>query len=155
MKTYILMISSRFMRGHPRAGQATEFKRKLLTGALTGDAKLHTIRGNAEYWRKVAIEVNAGRGVLSLREWSGKPYKSKQREITKCRQMGVEDVEIIRRNMPASIGGLYLSLAVENISANHLIVAKNDGLSPEDFWHWFNKPFTGCIIHFSRLRYDN
>lgn len=34
------------------------------------------------------------------------------------------------------------------------LLAKNDGFaSVEDFWKWFDKPFTGKIIHWTNLKY--
>jgi hypothetical protein len=85
MKTFVLMVSKHFMKGHPRAGQFTYFSEEIFSGCHlnphatfsqeiissgmyhTAIPKIHTIRENYEYWARIAEEVNAGRGFLSLR----------------------------------------------------------------------------------------
>jgi hypothetical protein len=48
-KTYILMIAKNFLATHPRKGQPTNFKEKILA-----KEKIHTIRHNYAHWEKVA-----------------------------------------------------------------------------------------------------
>lgn len=122
------------MKGHPNAGEPTNFKELYLSGV-----KIHTIRAG-EYWRKVVEEVNAGRAILSVREWSGKPYASKQVEIGKHEKLGWQPLEMCSKS-PIS----------------HTM-AKNDGLKIFDFINWFglwgtSKKFKGGIIHFTDFRY--
>lgn len=151
MKTYVLLISKRFMVGHPKAGQRTFFKEKMMVGALHYEAKLHTIRGNYDYWKKVVDRVNAGEAVLSIREWKGKPYKSKQVEITQAKRLGIQRINI----RPS--GGLWMpQIQIDRRlfpESRFSQLACNDGLYDIDFLNWFNKDFDGCIIHFSRLHY--
>lgn len=150
MKTYVLMCARTFPVKHPRAGQPTDFKRKMLSGVLTGQAKLHTIRENYERWSQVVEEVNGGRAVLSCRQWKGRPYASRQEEFLKVTKLGIQrirmymDHEIRRMN----VEGVLLS----RDSVGEVI--RNDGLTRSDFHSWFGyREFNGCIIHFSRLRY--
>ena len=70
------MLSKTFPKGHLHAGEQTFFKEKL------GISKLHTIRANYSLWEQRIAEIQAGKGVLSIRQWVGEPYKSKQVEIT-------------------------------------------------------------------------
>ena len=107
------------------------------------DKKIHTIRGSYDHWAHVAEEVNAGRGVLSLRQWTGKPYNSKQEEFLRLEKMGVQKI---------SIGS---SLWVDGEERDDIVnLASHDGLSQEDFDAWFKKPLiNGAIIHFTDHRY--
>ena len=139
------------MAGHPKAGKPTWFKEKLLHGAIYYEAKLHTIRGNFPYWDNVVCEVNAGRAVLSLRQWKGKPYKSKQEEFLKVRKLGIQLIEI-----KGSDGLYFPRIMVDGKMLREETgwrLAANEGLSDIDFIDWFTKDFVGAIIHFSRLRY--
>ena len=135
------------MKGHPRAGEATEFKEKLLSGK-----KIHTIRSNAEYWKKIISEVNAGKAYLSIREWEGMPYKSGQVEIMQVHKLGFEDVEI---RCDGQNIGIDISGKEANVM-NIINVAHNDGLDIVDFSAWFTgkEPFRGIIIHFTDFRYN-
>lgn len=86
-KTYVLTLSKHFLANHKRAGEEIYFKEKPLLGqGLTNYdasplAELHTIRVNYPLWKKRIKEVQEGRAVLSIRQWAGKPYHSKQVEI--------------------------------------------------------------------------
>ena len=87
MKTYVLMLSQFFPAYHPKAGSSTDFKNKL-QAALNGwsdltFAKLHTIRANYPLWKKRFEQIERGEACLSIRQWSGKPYASKQVEIAR------------------------------------------------------------------------
>lgn len=146
-KTYVLTVSKVFMAGHPRASQPTNFRQRILAGT-----KIHTIR-KGDYWRKVAEEVNAGRAVLSVREWIGRPYNSGQEEFLRLERMGWQAVRIgnIDIGQLITVHGTDGSfLAGENtISA----IIENDGLTEDDFWDWFPKITDGGIIHFTDFRY--
>lgn len=141
-KTYVLMLSKNFFGKHPRKGQPTDFKRKIFT-----NEKKHTIRGNYGYWSGVAREVNAKRAVLSVRQWEGMPYRSKQVEVFQFSKLGCQHIEIDENGVIA-IDGFYTEVPTE-------LIAKNDGLSWEDFRNWFplDKKFDGAILHFTELRY--
>lgn len=164
----VITFSTNFQKGHPRAGRPTHFVEALCKGfpEYSSDEytplksepwkdifsllpiaidklseiepKYHTIR-NGHRW-KVGDK-------FSPRVWSGKPYKSKQVIIA-------PDVTIIKLwdieidiNGVISINGKYVDEGMEEI------LAKNDGLSQLDFFHWLvkpcmktEKPFSGQII---------
>ena len=89
LKTYVLLVSKNFMKGHPREGQPTHFREKILEGE-----KIHTCRANEEYWASICAEVNQNKAVLSLRQWTGKPYASKQEEFMQFDSLGFQPLDI-------------------------------------------------------------
>lgn len=151
MKTYVLTISQHFPKTHISAGEKTNFIEKIEEGI-----KLHTIRANYYLWEKRFTEINAGRACLSIRVWTGKPYKSKQSEIfrlTKADGIGLEKLTFSDGFFNSMlIDGKYCFSDIENS------IAKNDGLTFIDYYNWFKdydltRPM--AIIHFSKFRYTN
>ena len=153
VKTYVLMLSSVFPAGHPRAGEPTCFKDNLLV------SKLHTIRSNADFWEHRVREINAGRGVLSVRQWSGSPFEpgSHQIEIARFTKLGFQRVRFHyydkRRLWQVDVpyGDYEKRVLIER-------VAKKDGLDCDDFESWFGldsrvEDYRGCILHFTDMRY--
>ena len=146
MKTYVITLSRNFLAYHKRAGEETHFKEKFLSGE-----KLHTIRANYPLWEKRIKEVQEGRAILSIRQWTGKPYRSKQVEIatlTAENGVGLQRLEFTdcRLRFPY-VGSEWTSM---------ISLAKNDGLSLNDWVGWFggydlSEPM--AIIHFTKFRY--
>ena len=140
------MIAKNFLATHPRKGQPTTFKEKILA-----KEKIHTIRHNYAHWEKVAKEVNEGTAVLVLKEWTGRPYHSKQSEIMRLEKIGLQSV----------IFGFYNYVDCNVNDDSQLLVmgqklAENDGLTKEDFIAWFGKPDPKekyAIIHFTDFIY--
>ena len=153
MKTYVITLSQYFLATHKRAGDPTDFKEKFLSGE-----KIHTIRANYPLWEKRIKEVQEGRAALSIRQWTGKPYRSKQVEIAMLAAkngVGVQKARIMpEANFLIAIDenyDKYLCTADEIEK-----IAQNDGLSIEDWQEWFrgydlSKPM--AIIHFTKFRY--
>lgn len=156
MKTYVITISKHFLTTHKRAGEETHFKEKFLLGQGLTDydtpsmAKIHTIRANYPLWEKRIKEVQEGRAVLSIRQWTGKPYRSKQVEIARLTTedgVGIQLLELTNDLSECIVGDHRHS---------YVSVAKNDGLHPADWLDWFScydlsKPM--AIIHFTKFRY--
>lgn len=175
MKTYVLTLSKVFPKTHARGGKPTNFKVKFslgqgcpdcdepqdLSGVNISDCnscvnachypKIHTIRANYELWRKRIKEVQAGRAVLSVRQWTGKPYASPQKEIAKLTAedgVDVQKLEFIDNNIFfPKVGYMLISDS---------LLSCNDGLSLDDWREWFkgydlSKPM--AIIHFTKFRY--
>lgn len=147
MKTFVLTVSKQFPKTHSRAGQSTGFVENI-SQLFTNDCeKIHTIRSNYDLWQKRAKEINEGKAVLSIRYWSGMPYRSKQIEICTLERVGVEKLEQPDNFVFAPIEGKPIDWGV---------VAKNDGLSFEDFCEWFKsrqkEPM--AVIHFTNYRYN-
>lgn len=150
LKTYVLTVSREFPSYHPAKGKPTNFPTNILLGV-----KIHTIRANYELWKKRINEVNAGKAVLSIRYWDGKPYKDKQREfyqLDKDSGLGVQRLDgMCFVNHTAFID----ETDVDFIPATLEQLANNDGLSLQQFKDWFRKPNSEpmAIIHFTDFRY--
>ena len=149
MKTYVLTLSKVFPATHPRKGEPTGFREAFR------NTKLHTIRANYTLWLKRIAEVQRGEAVLSVRQWSGKPYCSKQETIaTLTAQDGVGLQQLT--DLDTNAYGFYPCVRVDKRNIDKLLVAQNDGLSLEDWLSWFknydlSKPL--AIIHFTNFRY--
>ena len=167
MKTYVITLSQKFPAKHPRKGEPTNFNNQLLNAVWRAHnmsvgfpqfgMKLHTIRANYPLWAKRFAQIEAGKAILSVRYWTGKPYCSKQMEIcklTKADGIGLQKLEVtancfgINNWQHFNIDGRgYMSINA---------IPNNDGLSREDWIDWFKgydltKPL--AIIHFTNYRY--
>lgn len=150
LKTYVLTVSQHFPSYHPMKGQRTSFTRTILCLL-----KLHTVRANYELWKKRIDEVNAGKAVLSVRYWNGKPYKDKQAEFQRFDKDS--GIGIQRLDAMCFVNNTAF---VDETESNYIpvmldILANNDGLSLQQFKDWFRKPNTEpmAIIHFTNFRY--
>lgn len=144
MKTYVLTIAKTFPGTHPRKGEPTDFFSKIESGA-----KIHTIRSNYDLWKKRIDVVTYREGLLSLREWTGKPYRSPQRELKRINEVGIQKIE------RKSDGFWHIDDIGTALSTRW--IARNDGLSLPDFIQWFNLQPEGtgplALIHFTNFRY--
>ena len=143
IKTYVLMLSKEFLKGHSHEGLPTQFVELLAT-----KTKIHTIRMNYEFWENRVKEINAGKAILSIRVWKDKPYNSKQFEIKKLTKLGIQ--KLIRDN-----DGYF---TIEGAQASIYNIAMNDGLTVDNFMEWLFPKFTNrnkdlAIIHFTDFRY--
>lgn len=169
----VITFARSFPAYHPKAGQQTDFVRKLWKGFVESELisiskaselsretglgdlnfvdvarkymynsdhpKFHTIRAGSR-WK-------AGE-YFSPRVWSGKPYNSPQ--IIIAPDIKIEKVWDVlidghKRRMNVSISGKKDNGYRTLIPLSD--VAKNDGLTNEDFEDWFNKtPFIGQVI---------
>jgi hypothetical protein len=141
--TYVLMVSKFFPSYHPKKGILTFFKNMINSGE-----KKHTIRGNYALWKKREEKINRGDAVLSLREWQGKPRRSKQVEIMSLDHINVQSVQISEKGEIIIDGTYHLLMKLEDL-------AKNDGLSRADFEEWFKVSIyaLNAIIHFTKNKY--
>jgi len=111
-KIIVLMVAKNFLVGHRREGEPTNFKESILKGI-----KKHTIRGISTKWDKAREDLEAGRAVLSIRQWTGKPYRSPQVEIARSEHATIQERFILDSECD--------------------VYAKNDGLMLDDFNSWF------------------
>lgn len=145
IKTYVITLSQVFPVTHIRKGEPTGFKEALLNGG-----KIHTIRANYELWKKRFEEIDKGVACLSIRQWKGKPYNSKQVEIIRLTRedgIGIERLRFDKSRFLPHVN--YKPVGVGYL-------ANNDGLSLDDWKEWFkdydiNKPL--AVIHFTSFRY--
>ena len=148
MKTHVLTLSKAFAKTHPRAGEPTNFERAFLYGV-----KKHTIRENYDFWQKRFEQIEAGEAQLSVRQWSGRPYASKQEVIRNLTRADGIGLEMIRRDLH---GNAFLIGQDEAIKPARLVAA-NDGLTMEDFRQWFAGMQVGvpyALIYFNAFRYN-
>ena len=169
MKTYVITLSKVFPQIHPERGKKTHFSTKFQNARMCAKCKetkqglcmvecavygtkLHTIRANYYLWAARFEQIAAGEACLSVRQWSGAPYRSKQ-------------VEIARLTCKDGIGLQMLSFAptyslttpfVGRSRLERETLAAHDALSLKDWENWFyhydlTKPL--AIIHFTKFRY--
>lgn len=168
MKTYVITLSQVFPTGHKRSGEPTYFRDRFFygqgcKGCQGKDAdcvfcgaddfkKMHTIRANYPLWLKRITEVQQGKAVLSVRQWTGKPYRSQQKELAR---LTMEDgIGIQRLTFSREMCNFEVDSKGYAIHAGTL--AQNDGLSYNDWGEWFkatdlSQPL--AIIHFTKFRY--
>lgn len=148
-KKVILTLCKVFPVTHSRVGEKTGFEQKLKNGI-----KKHTIRYNAkDVWDKRYNDISKSKKYLSVREWTGRPYNSEQREFARYDKIGLQKI-----TMTYSSTDEVPQCWVDGKHVSAYDLAKNDGLSVEDFTEWFfgcNKGnvFDGVIIHFTDFRY--
>jgi hypothetical protein len=148
-KKVILTLCKAFPATHSKAGEPTQFEKKLNAGL-----KIHTIRYNAKnVWNDRYNGIKSGNKYLSVREWTGRPYNSVQREFTRFDKIGLQKIKMVY-----SVDDAYPKIWIDDKEVSIQEVAKNDGLSVSDFVEWFfgnNKEntFDGVIIHFTNFRY--
>lgn len=173
MKTFVLILSKKFPSYHTWSRKETDFERSFINAQMCakcrenpdkgrcmcnfifGYRKKHTIRGNYEMWAKRFIEIEKGEAQLSIRQWEGRPYHSKQKtlaNLTKEDGIGIEKMVVVGST-------LYNPIFVGDKSVTCNTIAHNDGLSEGDWRDWFERgnPLgtTFAVIHFTTFRYSN
>ncbi len=98
-------------------------------------------------------EVRLDEAVLSVREWSGKPYRTPQHDIFDLSSdYPVGYQKLIITEIGYKIGEVHYTKS-ELVD----VLASNDGLFTEDFEDWFKDVKIGdelIIIHFTEFRYN-
>lgn len=165
MKTHVLTLSQVFPTTHPRKGERTNFSAKLINAVrkehnlpiefCNFGFKLHTIRTNYELWRNRFEQIERGEACLSIRQWSGIPYKSKQIEICKLTKNDGIGLQCLHIQTSAAMPELW-NYIIDDLQQDVYTMAVNDGLSFTDWSNWFkdcdfSKPL--AIIHFTSFRY--
>lgn len=136
----VITLSKTFPAYHPRAGEQTGFAESFLSGR-----KIHTIRANVHGYYQDG-------DIVSVRQWGGLPYRSKQETLQDGVRIGVVPIQLSWRN--GSVNVRFVS-----IPYSPSVIARNDGLSYWDFVAWFNPRrlpdlVLNCsIIHFTDFRY--
>ena len=173
IKRYRLGVSKTFPSTHHRKGEETYFVVKIMSALgkfndEIGNAtrasqiipKLHTIRNNYELWVKRMVEVQAGRAVIEIYYWDGKPRHKGSKQVVfavldKDSGCGVQEL-----NFPIKIRDWSDALVYESFSYKFTVpistLAKNDGLSLDDFRSWFKNydlSTPKAIIQFTNFRY--
>ncbi|MBR0291030.1 MAG: hypothetical protein IJQ79_02735 [Bacteroidales bacterium] len=152
MKKVVLILSRMFPLYHPKRGKPTGFAENF------GSQKVHTIRAGYERWKHNLDKVISGDFTLSVRQWSGHPYNSKQVELARFTGSKVGYQRISMTYDPSS-GELKAVIDGRRFTDVERL-ARNDGLSLQDFTAFFfnddlseKQLFQGIIIHFTDMRY--
>ncbi|MDR2293350.1 MAG: hypothetical protein LBE11_07760 [Prevotellaceae bacterium] len=180
IKIYRMSIARVFPATHPRAGGLTHFAQAIIQAK-----KIHTVRAikpNSKTWNDKIHEVLDGKAVLVVYQWNGKPYSSdgctnqfvfgtnqtqgfinellksdKYRYAIPVIDSGIGVQKALFIDELGCISVVNTEHAEVNINEYYYsTIARNDGLSLEDFKAWFadndfSKPFE--IIHFTEFRY--
>ena len=158
MKTYVITLSKIFPKEHKQNGSQTGFKEK-----FENKEKIHTIRANFPLWDDRFKSVSQDDAYLSLRQWSGKPYKSKQEMLADLyAKDGIGIQELFFADGDLMKPRIIVQPSLFNPEKHIIIVspgvlAKNDGLSLEDWLEWFSHydlSKSMAIIHFTNFRYQ-
>ena len=178
----VVTLTKTFFPKHPKAGEETRFRGKVLTGA-----KRHTCRPNYPHWKRVIEGIQAKGGVLSVRQWIGRPYHQPGQETVievPADQVGVQLLELRRERIVTEffveeqrtpfvkVISYEWTATVDGYNVPIDLLAENDGLTVEDFKAWFAPAFNKAekkypalaaaspatiiefaIIHFTKLRY--
>ena len=168
-KVYVITLSRVFPVSHPKAGLKTYFKTKLENTHVVpfdpnGDSvpdgqpqlKRHTIRANYELWRKRFEQIERGEACLSIRQWTGKPYASKQIEIARLTKDDGIGLQRLRFTPDRDGQFVWWNFSIDGHFSNEEFLANNDGLTLRDWCAWFkdydlSKPL--AIIQFTKFRY--
>lgn len=162
----VITFSRVFPSYHPRRGECTYFVEKIVGGLVANDvegcttelikslrdSKLLSISVMNElskqtygYYKHHTIRAGHRWKVgdwFSPRVWSGKPYNSKQIQFAPDIQVKkVWNIEMIKNGYKE----FYVD-AMAKTGSRICHIAMNDGLTTDDLFWWFNKPFTGQII---------
>ncbi len=170
MKTYVITLSRVFPVKHPFAGKPTFFKTKLeIANVIPFDEanrqsvpdgqpqmKLHTIRANYPLWRKRFDEIERGEACISLRQWTGKPYASKQIEIGRLTKDDGIGIQRLKFEPDRDGQFVWWNFNIDGKFRNVDELAMNDGLTLYCWQKWFedydfSKPL--AIIWFNHHRY--
>lgn len=150
LKTYVITMMVKYPKIGIVVPKPTGFKKKLLSGE-----KKHTIRQNYKFWKKRIDEINNGKAILSIRQWTGLPYRSEQVEIKRFGkgEVGYERITMTGEAYDIAINtgdGTWCFLSNRRI----LTLIKNDGVPVDIFRKFFKDSLLdGIIIHFTKLRY--
>lgn len=163
MKTYVITLSQSFQSKHSRSGQPTDFAHLFENGQHLKPAglevckhKIHTIRANYPLWRKRIAEVENGQAILSIRQWTGRPYFSPQAKLADLTKDNGVGIQKLKFHLDRDGNVLYNNFDIDGHYADIKDVARHDGLSFDDWREWFKSyDLTEmlAIIHFTKFRY--
>lgn len=149
-KKVVLTLCRVFPKTHSKANINTLFAVNLFAGR-----KIHTIRTDEKgLWEQRVKDINEGRKLLCVREWTGRPYNSEQADIKSFVEVGMQHI-----TMTYGSDDVLPQAWVDGKPVPVETLAKNDGLRVEDFVEWFfgsahkGNVFEGVILHFTDFRY--
>lgn len=128
-KTYLLPIAVQFPTDHPNAGQLTNFKNK-----IDEQTKKHTIRQNYDYWAARFEKIKNGDAILVLKEWTGRPYFSKQKTL---KTLNNKETCLQKIYIDFDLNKFEINKMPDALGFNLDLLAQFDGLTLEEFKDWF------------------
>lgn len=161
----VVTLTKKFFDAHPAlAGQPTGFANMVRSGK-----KIHTCRQNFLYWSAKIEALKAANGVLCIREWSGRPYRSPQDTIIEipASAVGVERLVLTKGKHhvePYRHTITYHRATVEGKEVDIAELARNDGFDNAIDYTDFFKPLFDeaedgsiemAILHFTTFRYGS
>ena len=108
--------------------------------------KIHTIRQNYEFWKRIEGQE------IALFTWEGKPYRSKQKVFCVKRIVSVQ--KVVFANKGPEI--LHAWKKTNKSKVSGLLLCVNDGFQNYgEFHEWFCKYKSGkmAVLHFTEFRY--
>ena len=147
----VVTLSKTFFPAHPRKGEETYFAHKVIVGD-----KLHTCRQNYQHWKRKIDQLKAKGGVLSVRQWIGRPYHQPGQETVidiAAEVVGVQKLELRRERVETEILAegdrrpfqkvisYEWTAEVDGWNVPIELLAANDGLTVEEFKAWFAPAF--------------
>jgi hypothetical protein len=135
-KCYVLMVQPRF------------------EGKIIFGKKKHSMRINYEFWKKRIESIMAGEGYLSLRVWTGKPRRSKQREFLQLEKAGIEKITL-KHSETLDGHKTPPEFFIKEKLIDEDTLAENDGFEDSDElieWFW---DYSGdmALIYFTNFKY--
>lgn len=167
------MFSTVFPAHHKRRGEPTYFVEKIISGLVRNDVPgygtetVKALRDLGVLDIKKALEaepkghtIRAGHryspgDFMVMKIWSGKPYRSKQItlgppvEIVNTWDIRLELVDCVYHDGAKEIKDkmkFFIASTDFFLSNDEQKIARNDGLTHQDWLDWFPKPFEGQII---------
>lgn len=135
---YSVKIAKHFPVGHYKAGELTNFKEKILAME-----KIHTIRKNYAWWKKRFEKLNNEKAILIGDEWMGRPYYSGKNVLFLAPSPALQCLRFCSNGDILIDGELWFK--AENMETGVRILAHNDGLTRNEFKHWFVDKKTGLL----------
>lgn len=118
-------------------GFKPQFKSKILSGI-----KIHTIREDSSGRWKPGRKIHFATGVRTA--------NYNQFKEGECKSIQAIEIDPLTRSILIGLNGRMSLCTMEE----NKVIAKNDGFDTvQDFWKWFDKPFSGKIIHWTDSKY--
>lgn len=149
MKTHILFLSKCFPKMIPDSYSGSAISTCFKSNFLNGK-KIHQIKPDFLLWKIKIDEVKAGKAILSIREWEGDPFRSKQSEIARFTQhdsLGIQHISFDLANK------IFL---VDGKEMDPELIMTNECSYLDVFSFWFerqNPQMDMALIQFSDFKY--
>ena len=164
----VITVGRKFLGNHAQKGRETYFVEKILnnispTNNIDWDSLdkndtqisllvCNLVSDNMEGFLQKGHTMRKGKrwktgDLASLRFWSGLPYRSPQVKISKDIPLNVFDIEMCLKPYESVLKINGKTIEPKYFNSTIEVIAKNDGLSYQDFLDWFGiNHFSGQIL---------